>query len=184
MSGWGCFGGPGASCRSIMLPPDDAPGEARRSAAHMHGHGPGANVSQGDNALLPLCSGAILASRSGLPGAPAERTDLAWAPRHQTLLWRACRPGSLLVRCCGVERSRMLGSQARRSGGRRPVTHSMPSTATSNCAALAATPTRPMPWTSCARQRQRRSMNWSGTCGAKTARRSGVTPSSGATWLR
>jgi hypothetical protein len=37
--------------------------------------------------------GALLASRSGLPGGPAERTDLAWAPRHETHLWRAWQTG-------------------------------------------------------------------------------------------
>jgi hypothetical protein len=148
LSGWGCFGGPGASCRSIMLPPDDAPGEARRSAAHMHGHGPGANLSQGDGALLPLCS--ALSSRV-VAACLADRPNEPISHGHQgtrPIYGAPGRPGSLPVRCCGVERSRMLGSQDRRSGGRRSARRSMPATAISQCAALAATLTKPLPWTS------------------------------------
>src|SRR4051794_5946035 len=100
-----------------MLPPDDAPGEARRSAAHMHGHGPGANVSQGDNALLPLCSAlssrvvaACLAHRPNEPishghqgtrpfyGAPADRAVYWFA----VAAWNAAacsapRPGAAVA---------------------------------------------------------------------------------------
>ena len=43
---------------------------------------------------------------------------------------------------------------------------------------------RPLRWTSCAGRRRRRSMNWSATCGARTARRSGAIRTSAATWWR
>ena len=72
----------------------------------------------------------------------------------------------------------------RRSLRPRWATPSMPGTATSKSAALAATPTRPSPSTSCGDRRQRRSMNWNATCAARTARRSGDIRTSAANPLR
>ena len=66
----------------------------------------------------------------------------------------------------------------------RWVTRLTPVNSISKCAALAATPTRPLPSTSCGDRRQRRSMNWNATCAARTAPRFGAIPIRGAIWSR
>lgn len=72
----------------------------------------------------------------------------------------------------------------RRNHRPRSATRSTLVTATSKSAALVATRTKPLRWTSCADRRRRRSMNWKGTCAARTARRSVATRTSGAIWSR
>ena len=54
----------------------------------------------------------------------------------------------------------------------------------SKSVALAATPIRPLPSTSCGDRRQRRSMNSNATCGAASAPKSGTMPTSEAIWWR
>jgi hypothetical protein len=74
--------------------------------------------------------------------------------------------------------------RVRRSHRRRWARRSMPGLAISKSVVLAATPTRPLPSTSCGDRRRRQSMNWNATCAAGIARRSEAMPTSGAIWSR